>query len=373
MPVPETSQRPPKVSVVMAAYNRAHEVCESIDSVLEQDFDDFELLVVDDGSTDDTEAKVRPYGDKLRYIKKPNGGVASARNAGIAAARGVYLAYCDADDKQFAHRLRAQSDVLDARPEVALVFSDFKEWIDGQVTKESVLHTRWLGPSPRTFEQDLAHHFGSSVPVSGLSAAVPEVYKDRRVYFGRVHRLLTSVHPAWGCAIMARTQVVRSIGGHWEGIRAYEDWVLSSEISKHHDLAYMDLPLLLYRVHPEQLTGRARLNAECYRDGLLHVWRSDPVFYGRHRAEIDFALATAYAILGEVEARDENFAAAEDNYRRALSSSVRVGWRPMINLALSSFHRRWSGGRGGALSRLVPAVLGQSKNSDREMKEGTPE
>lgn len=373
MSVPANSVEPPKISVVMAAYNRAHELGEAIDSVLAQDLEDYELIVVDDGSTDGTEALVEGYGDRVRYIKKPNGGVGSARNAGIAAARGVYLAYCDADDEQFAFRLRAQQDVLDARPEVALVYSDFKEWVNGRVTKESVLHTRWLGPSPRSYAEDLKHHFSSSVPVSELSSALPAEYAARRVYFGRIHGMLCTIHAAWGCALMARTSVVREVGGHWEKIRAYEDWVLSAEISKHHDLAYMDLPLLLYRVHPEQLTGRARLHAECYRDGLQHVWRSDPVFYARHKAEIDFATATAFAILGEVEARDGNYAAAEQNFRRALGASLKVGKRPLVNLALSALRSRWPASRRGLMARLVPPVLGQSKNRERDMNEGTPE
>jgi hypothetical protein len=202
---------------------------------------------------------------------------------------------------------------------------------------------------------------------------VPPELADRRVYFGRIHGVLCSIHAAWGCAIMARTEVVRGIGGHWEGIRAYEDWVLSAEISKHHDIAYMDLPLLLYRVHPEQLTGRARLNAECYRDGLQHVWRSDPIFYAKHKKEIDFATATAFAILGEVEARDGNFAAAEENYRRALAASPRVGRRPVLNLVLAALRNRWPAARGGLFARLFPTVVGQSENRPREMEEGTSE
>ena len=91
------------VSVInIPTYNRAHLVGKAIDSVLSQDHDAVEVLVVDDGSKDETEAfMARTYGDnpKVRYLRKPNGGVASARNLGLREAKGAFIGLLDADDE----------------------------------------------------------------------------------------------------------------------------------------------------------------------------------------------------------------------------------------------------------------------------------
>lgn len=90
----------PLVSVIMPAYNRSRCIGASIDSVLAQDLSDLELVVVDDGSTDDTAAVVASLGDtRLRYLATPHRGVTAARNAGIEHSRGEYLAFCDSDDR----------------------------------------------------------------------------------------------------------------------------------------------------------------------------------------------------------------------------------------------------------------------------------
>src|SRR5688500_7950801 len=100
------SEKRPRVSVVMALYNRETDVAEAIDSVLAQTYEDFELIVVDDCSTDKSPEIVKRYGDKLRYIRREiNGGVGASRNTGIAAARGELLCYCDADDVQLPYRI----------------------------------------------------------------------------------------------------------------------------------------------------------------------------------------------------------------------------------------------------------------------------
>lgn len=361
MSVPESSEVPPKVSVVVAAYNHALELTEAVDSVLAQDIEEYELIVVDDGSTDGTEALLRGYGERLRYVRQPNAGPGAARNTGIALARGEYVAFCDADDRQLPHRLRVQRDVLDARPEVALVFSDFKEWEKGQVTRESVLHSRWLGPSATSFRKDLEVQFAESSPLAALTTPLPPEYVTRRAYFGRVPGLLAVKHVAWAGATMVRRSVLPSVGGFWDKLRAYEDWILSSEISKHHDLAYVDLPTFLYRIHSRQATQLGRRQAESYRDAIEHVWRSDPVFYARYKAGIDLGVATAHAMLGELDARAGNYAAAEANFRRAVRTSVRVGKRPVVNLALSALRNRWPAARSGLVARLIPPVLGHGE------------
>ena len=88
----------PTVSVVIVTYNKADTLPDAINSVLGQTYPDFEVLVVDDGSTDATAERVKAYGDKIRYLPKKNGGTGSARNLGIAEARGPFVAFLDGDD-----------------------------------------------------------------------------------------------------------------------------------------------------------------------------------------------------------------------------------------------------------------------------------
>jgi glycosyltransferase involved in cell wall biosynthesis len=108
----------PRVSVVIPAYNAAGFVRRAVDSVLEQGFHDFELLVVDDGSIDATRDVLASYGSRLRLLVKDNGGPAEARNHGLRHAQGEYVAFLDADDYWKADKLQRQVDLLDSRPEI---------------------------------------------------------------------------------------------------------------------------------------------------------------------------------------------------------------------------------------------------------------
>jgi glycosyltransferase involved in cell wall biosynthesis len=356
-PIPQSSSRVPRISVVMALYNRAPEVGAALESVLAQDHEDYEVVVVDDGSTDGGPDVVRRFGDQVRLIVRANGGVGAARNAGIAAARGEYLAYCDADDVQLPFRLRAQALLLDRFPRAAMVFSDFRTWTRGEVvTGDSHLRTRWLGPTVRTFEAELTEAFREVHTCRSLEVPVPTEYRDRRVLVGEVAPLVARMHVAWGCVQMSRTEAVRAVGGHWEGVRAYEDWCLTSELSKRHPLIFMDLPTCVYRVHPEQLTGRPRLNAECYRDVVERTWAGDPDFSARHPELVALLRGSAHAMLGEIDATDGRWAEAEASYARALRAWPRLK-RTYLNLALASARHRIPGFAAGPLGRRLPAYL----------------
>jgi len=369
MTVPATSLRPPKVSVVMPAYNRAKEIGAAIDSVLAQTFEDIELIVVDDGSTDATPEIVRAYGDRVRFFQQKNAGVGAARNAGVRLARGEYLASLDSDDVQLPFRLATQVALLDRSPDAAMVFTDFKEWMHGEtITEESTLRTRWLGVTPRKFDDDLLHHFRSAGKPAG--DLVPAEYADRRVYEGMIHSWLCSTHITWGCVQMARTDAINRVGGHWEAVRAYEDYVVAGEMSKRWPLIYLDVPTCNYRVHPHQLVGRRRLNGECFRDALLHCWKADPRFYPLHRDTINAALATTYAMMGEVEAVDGNWAAAEDNFRRAIVEWSAVGRRPYANLLLTAIKHRLPLSRMGLLGKVLPGFVPMGTNKGRVVQEG---
>ena len=106
----------PKVSIVIPTYNRARYVTEAIDSVLSQTFLDYEVIVVDDGSTDNTKDVLRRYGDKIRYMYQPNSGVGAARNAGVRSAVGEWLAFLDSDDIWLPEYLSCQMEQASQNP-----------------------------------------------------------------------------------------------------------------------------------------------------------------------------------------------------------------------------------------------------------------
>jgi glycosyltransferase involved in cell wall biosynthesis len=102
----------PKVSVIIPTYNRARFVTNAIDSVLAQTYSDYEIIVVDDGSTDNTREVLQPYMKDIRYIYQNNAGVSAARNAGIHTARGTWVAFLDSDDEWLPNKLDMQMSAL---------------------------------------------------------------------------------------------------------------------------------------------------------------------------------------------------------------------------------------------------------------------
>ncbi|MFP5221219.1 MAG: glycosyltransferase family 2 protein [Acidobacteriota bacterium] len=138
----------PKVSVVIPTYNSANLLPRAVASVLSQSFEDYEVIVVDDGSSDETSCVVDRYGDRVRYVRQENQGAASARNHGISLARGEYIAFLDADDAWQPDKLFKQVRFLDEHPEYMMVFSDMSHYEHDVKVHESYLHERkykWVG------------------------------------------------------------------------------------------------------------------------------------------------------------------------------------------------------------------------------------
>jgi len=148
----ETSKTP-LVSVIIPTYNRGWIVKEAIDSVLEQDFDDYELIVVDDGSDDNTPAILKAYGKKITVLHQPNKGVSAARNHGIAAASGRLIAFLDSDDLWLPRKLSAQVKFFKDHPD-AVVNQTQEHWIrDGVRVNPKKKHHKFSG---MIFERSLA-------------------------------------------------------------------------------------------------------------------------------------------------------------------------------------------------------------------------
>ena len=127
-PVPHPGKPTPRVSVIMPTFNRAHCLERAIDSVLDQTFRDYELIVVDDGSTDHTADLLKRYGDSLKSIHQQNRGVSAARNTGIRAARGELIALLDSDDCWLPTKLERQVDFFETHPQ-AQVCQTEEIWI----------------------------------------------------------------------------------------------------------------------------------------------------------------------------------------------------------------------------------------------------
>jgi glycosyltransferase involved in cell wall biosynthesis len=134
----------PTVSVVIPTYNCAEFLPKAIESVLAQTYKDFEILVVDDGSTDATSEIITPYLDRVQFIRQENTGLPGARNTGIRASHGEFIALLDADDTWLPEKLGLQLPRF-SDPEVLIVFSDFSvKYGDGRPSLPSYLAERPL-------------------------------------------------------------------------------------------------------------------------------------------------------------------------------------------------------------------------------------
>jgi glycosyltransferase involved in cell wall biosynthesis len=147
----------PGISVIIPTYNRAQLVTKAIDSVLAQTYHDYEIIVVDDGSTDNTKEVLQPYMDRIRYIYQENAGVSAARNAGIRVAKGEWIAFIDSDDQWLPDKLSAQIEFVSrSYTKVCFTGVEFVR-MEGRSTQKVSKH------EPKVFKNPLDLIVGDSV------------------------------------------------------------------------------------------------------------------------------------------------------------------------------------------------------------------
>jgi hypothetical protein len=207
----------PAVTVILPAYNQAGYLADALDSALAQTTKDFELVVVDDGSTDETPAVIAGYGRRLRAIHQPNAGLAAARNSGIAAARGRWLAFLDSDDRWRPEYLATMLAALAAAPQAVAAFAAW-QYIDAAGKR-----------LPQTI-----------IPFDG------DERRLARELFWR-NSLLPSA------AVVSRAAVV-TCGGFDIGLTACEDWDLWLRLAPLGRLLLVPQPLMEYRSHGEGMS-----------------------------------------------------------------------------------------------------------------------
>lgn len=135
------------ISVIVPVYNAARYVREAIDSIVAQTYDQVEIIAVNDGSTDQSLHVLSEFAEKITIIDSVNKGIASARNLGIAATKGHYLAFLDADDTWEANKLRLQLDHLNQNPSMDMVFCSFQEFLSPDLQGD-ILARRVLKAGP---------------------------------------------------------------------------------------------------------------------------------------------------------------------------------------------------------------------------------
>lgn len=120
----------PLISVIMPCYNAARFVGDAIESILSQDYSNLQIIVINDGSTDDSEDVIRQFGDKVEYVRQENLGISAARNSGLDRVRGSFIAFLDSDDIWAEGSLRARISQLKNMPEVDYVFGKVRAFRD---------------------------------------------------------------------------------------------------------------------------------------------------------------------------------------------------------------------------------------------------
>ncbi len=207
---------PPLVSVIIPTFNRATWVREAIDSVLAQTFRDFELIVVDDGSTDTTREGLGLYGDRLRVVYQTRQGVSAARNRGLKMAAGKWLAFLDSDDLWLPQKLETQVDFLHRNP-----------WAEICQTEEIwIRHGRRVNPRKK--------HRKPSGDIFAPSLS------------------LCLVSPS---AVMLKMSLLKEVGFFDQSLPACEDYDLWLRISCRKPVFLIEEPLVVKRGgHPDQLS-----------------------------------------------------------------------------------------------------------------------
>ena len=293
----------PKISTIIPTYNGVKYIRQAIESVLDQTYRDFEIVVVDDGSTDNTKEAVESFGNQVRYFYQENRGPGSARNFGIKNAKGDYIALLDHDDLWLSNRLEKEVELLDQQPEIGLVYADAHQF-SADLEVEKTCFQQVTPHSGFVFEKLWARNF-----IPNLTVLVRKECYERLGVFDVTGRMIMT-----------------------------DDYHMWLRIAAHYPIAYIEEPLAKYRIHKSNFSGdfeRFCLNILFTLQDISEKFSAQTKKLGlaknRRFSEIHYKLGKYYYLNGNSKAINELFISVK---------SYPLFWKSYAVLLAALFGRR---------------------------------
>ncbi len=300
---------PASISVVIPCFNASRFIAATIESVLSQEEDGLEIIVVDDGSSDGSARVVRAAYPSVRVIEQSNQGVAAARNRGIAEASNEWIAFVDADDVWLPGKLHAQRALLSAEPNTRMSYTAWHVWNSADVLP-SVQLTKEL---ERT-KSDIQRWSGASGWI------YPELLIDCVV---------------WTSTVLIHRSVLDEVGLFQPELRVGEDYDLWLRASRVTPIVRVCAPLALYRMHPGSITRRApaaNYKGNVIRNAVQRWGYASPDGRMANRAAVGRSIARSWLDYGSACMLAGNSSEARVGALQALSHQT-VQWSAWVLLA----------------------------------------
>lgn len=262
------------ISTVIPTYNRADLLPRAIASALAASSPGDEVLVIDDGSTDNTPDAVTPFRGRIRYVRTANRGVGAARNRGISEAQHDLVAFLDSDDEWMPDKLDLQRALMKARPDVLFCFSEFAKHDDRTgVTRHNL--ARSSNHDPRPWEEIIG------APITSTSfAPAGKGHRDFQVYIGNLYLAMLADWWLFPGTLLARRGAAGEAFRCSEDIPVCDDWVMAGQLAQAGLGAFLDCETATAHEHNSgQLTDADGLTMATSRIQVLErVWGTDARF-----------------------------------------------------------------------------------------------
>lgn len=318
------------VSVVLPTYNRDYCICRAIDSVRQQTYTNWEVVLVDDGSSDNTAALIKSkYGDdpRVRYCYQSNTGVTIARNTGIRESRGDYVAFLDSDDIWKPWKLEAQLACFKFFPQIGMVWTNFSA-VDVDC---NVVNPRYLTTMYGAYRYFPAFEglFQSSRALSDVVKLPSGIEADARVYIGNIYTAMLHGNLAHTSTVMLSRERLAKVKQFDERLTlSGEDYDFHFRTCKWGDVCFIDAPSTLYQLgFDDRLT---KYSTQIARNFLKTVQGA----VDRESGNGTFPPAMVNQVLGEAHAwlARELFTIEDDAGARqhALGSLRHRPWQPLL-------------------------------------------